>query len=70
VSNSQYKLKVKHAVGATCSFGAVRNPERRCIREVGVVGVGGVASIWSEIRTAENPWRSLSISLGAICSID
>lgn len=36
------------------------------MRDVGVVGVGGVASIRSEIWTAENPWRRRSISLGAM----
>ena len=36
------------------------------MREVGVVGVGGVASIWSETWTAENPRRRRSMSLGAI----
>ena len=38
------------------SLGAVRSPERRCIREVvGVGGVGGTSSTGSEMRTANIP---------------
>ena len=50
-------------MGGVSDFGAVRKPARRCIRDVGVVGVGGVALMWTPANPCRSRWISSEVAI-------